>query len=536
MSDPSLRALSVLFVDCQSTGATPAHGSVLELGWARDQGEPASHLVELPAGATISRRVTKITGIDRRKMMRARPLDGVWRELTGEVPAPTVVHFATFEEKFLRDLHERLGPPGPFPFDLICTHAIATRLLPDLPRRGLRAIAGYFGSNVGRLRRSADHVAATQLVWRALVDELEEIDVRTLPQLRAWIEETPRGRPLARGWPMPKAERADLPDEPGVYRMLRIDGSLLYLGKARSLKKRVGSYFGKRRKIPERTIEMLSQARRLDWTQTETPLEAALLEQEEIKTRAPRYNVALRGDERSVWFASRDLASLRRSPDRRHTVGPVTDPSVFEGLPELLGALQGRSCAVPILLSVTWGPKDERLVAGIGRFAMRHPEVPRTLRAMLALGHALWPRTRGRADDEDVRGEDYWSPETVADLIEDRWIRAAHAIRQARWLGVLSEASVAWREGERQRCLVLERGTIESRDWLDAACVPPCPPAFARPMYERLASFDVTVRDRLRVLTTELRRLHDDGADPRIRTSAGALVRGEGVGRLLHWV
>jgi len=532
-----LRDLSVLFIDCQSTGATPAHGALLELGWAGRSGEVVSHLTALPEGETISRQVRRVTGLTASDLRGARPVEAVWGELAARGPATAVIHFATFERKWLQDLHERFGARGDFPFDIVCTHEIARRLLPDLPRRGLRALAGYFGANVGKLRRSAEHVEATRIVWRALLEELEAIDVRTLGELRAWIRQTPRGKALARGWPMAKDQYAELPDAPGVYRMLRVDGSLLYIGKARSLKKRVRSYFSKRRAIPDRTVEMLSQARALDVTRTETPLEAALLEQEEIKRRAPRYNVALQAERRRVWFATRDLRSIAEAPDDRHVVGPVADPRVLEGLPELLAALRGDRRARPALLSATWGPKDERLDAGLAAFARRHPAVPLTLRSLLALGKALWPRDRSRGDDDEVPPDDYWQPDTVADLVEDRWIRAAHAIRRARWLRVLSESSVAWTDGERTRLLVFVRGTLESRDWLDdPAALPPTPPGATRSQPDRRAAFDVTVRDRLRVLTTELRRLVDDGAEPRVRTAPAGLVRGPALSRLLHHV
>jgi len=531
-----LKDLPVLFIDCQSTGATPAHGSLLELGWAGRSGPVEAHLTALPEGETISRQVRRVTGLKAADLSGARPVEQVWRELAARGPVTAVIHFATFESKWLRDLHARFGPQGDFPFDIVCTHEIARRLLPELPRRGLRALAGYFGANVGELRRSAEHVEATRLVWRELLDELDAIGVETLGELRAWMEQTPRGKALARGWPMPEAEYADLPDAPGVYRMLRVDGSLLYIGKARSLRKRVRSYFSKRRAIPDRTVEMLSQARALDVTRTETPLEAALREQEEIKRRAPRYNVALQAEERRVWFATRDLRSLAEAPDERHVVGPIADRRLLDGLPELLAALRGDHRARPALVSATWGPTDARLDAGLAAFARRHPAVPLTQRSLLALGKALWPRERGRGDDE-APPDDYWQPDTVADLIEDRWIRAAHAIRRARWLTVLSESAVAWTEGDRTRLLVFVRGTLESRDWLDAPdALPPTPPGAHRSLESRRAAFDVTVRDRLRVLTTELRRLVDDGARPRIRTAPGALVRGPALPRLLHWV
>jgi DNA polymerase III subunit epsilon len=58
---------------------------------------------------------------------------------------------------------------GTPPLDIVCTHDIARRLFPDLPRRGVRALTGYFGRGVSALRRSADHVEATAFVWRGLV-------------------------------------------------------------------------------------------------------------------------------------------------------------------------------------------------------------------------------------------------------------------------------------------------------------------------------------------------------------------------------
>src|SRR5262249_61911102 len=82
-------------------------------------------------------------------------------------PAPTVIHFARFEQPFLRILAG--GEP---PLDIVCTHDIARRLFPELPRRSLRALAGYLGRGVGALRRSADHVEATAFLWQELVHPL----------------------------------------------------------------------------------------------------------------------------------------------------------------------------------------------------------------------------------------------------------------------------------------------------------------------------------------------------------------------------
>lgn len=104
----------------------------------------------------------------------------------------------------------------------------------------------------------------------------------------------PDGRsPDARGFDGREYARA-LTVAPGVYRMYAADDSLLYVGKAASLKKRVASYFTKA--LPARTAAMVAQIARMDVTVTRTPTEALLLENQLIKSLKPRYNVLLRDD------------------------------------------------------------------------------------------------------------------------------------------------------------------------------------------------------------------------------------------------
>ena len=86
-----------------------------------------------------------------------------------------------------------------------------------------------------------------------------------------------------------------LTQQPGVYRMLNVDGDILYVGKAKNLKKRVSSYFN-RSNISTRIQSMVRLIRNIQVTVTNTEAEALLLEHNLIKEHRPKYNILLRDD------------------------------------------------------------------------------------------------------------------------------------------------------------------------------------------------------------------------------------------------
>lgn len=99
-----------------------------------------------------------------------------------------------------------------------------------------------------------------------------------------------------------KAFAKRLPTRPGVYLMRDEQGVALYVGKAASLRKRVGSYFDARPKI-ERIMRMVARIRSIEISMTRSEGEALLLENEWIKAHKPRYNILLRDDKSYPWIA-----------------------------------------------------------------------------------------------------------------------------------------------------------------------------------------------------------------------------------------
>src|SRR3954451_957055 len=88
--------------------------------------------------------------------------------------------------------------------------------------------------------------------------------------------------------------RRQLPDSPGVYLFKDRRGRVLYVGKASSIRKRVGSHFSK--PATRGTYEMLEQIEQIDFVATETEAEALLAEQNFIRRHRPRFNIRLRDD------------------------------------------------------------------------------------------------------------------------------------------------------------------------------------------------------------------------------------------------
>ena len=588
----NLADLNVLALDCQATGANPARGHLIEMGWIQTsasstnqpgKSEVQAYLIRLPADAAIPRAVQRITGLSEETLKTAVSGGVAWQHLltsAGEIACgnqetlcPVVVHFARFEKPFLQDLHHRHCIAGPFPFQIICTHEIAVRLLPDLPRRGIRAIAGYYGHSTPEFKRSADHAVATAFIWQNMVRLLNaSCGISDLDALIDWLAVTKPAPRSNRSFPMAAGLRQRLPDKPGIYRMLRANGDLLYVGKAKSLKQRVNSYFRPKTRHAEHILEMLTQAWELDVTLTGSALEAAIFESDEIKQHSPPYNIALRRQQRQLVFCTRDFARHAPIAHKVYPVGPLPAGKIIEALAafgwwlrdgvQIAGDPDNGIGSKLLALPPEYAPEINCLKEGFEIFRQRHRSRLKNqapLRFLTALGAKLWQEKLeaaeqlaetieeqasdiDRNDPQEAESgvEPVWTPEAVVGAMESTVRHAAHLIRRARWFCLLSESALIWTSADQAeknaRLVILENGAVVKRGKVKATGNFQSPPGFAKSFGTRKKNVDLITYDRLRVLTTELRRIIAEGRDIRLCLGPKVTLKRQELIKVLRWV
>lgn len=138
---------------------------------------------------------------------------------------------------------------------------------------------------------------------------------------------------------------AVLPDQPGVYQFYDKEDKLLYIGKAKSLKKRVSSYFQKDRHESGKTSVMVRKIADIRTIVVDTEMDALLLENNLIKKHQPRYNVSLKDDKTYPWICikkerfPRVFSTRKIIRDGSEYFGPFTSGKMVSTLLELVSKL-----------------------------------------------------------------------------------------------------------------------------------------------------------------------------------------------------
>ncbi len=146
-------------------------------------------------------------------------------------------------------------------------------------------------------------------------------------------EDSAKLTPLDRGAQVIRDYVANLPATPGVYRMISEKNEVLYVGKAKALKKRVVSYTHVD-KLPMRLKRMVAQTTTMEFVHTHTEVEALLLESNLIKKLKPRYNILLRDDKSFPYIlitGHHEYAQVKKHRGARKPKGQYFGPFASAG-------------------------------------------------------------------------------------------------------------------------------------------------------------------------------------------------------------
>jgi len=527
-------------LDLETTGLSADRDRITEVGAVRARG--GEILAELRTfvhpGLPIPAAVTAITGITDTDVAEAPSVDTVLPTVLDFLgDAVFVAHNARFDLSFLRAAAVRLGLP-PIRPRVIDTAVLARRLIRDEVRDvRLGTLARHLRVPDAPDHRALNDARATLHVLHALIERASAYGATSIEDLQQLCG--PTGDRSHRRISL----IADAPSASGVYRFLAEDGTVLYVGKATDLRRRLRTYFGQDTR--RRTADLVAATARVTWTITPTELEASVREIREIQASRPRYNHrSTRPDPGTTVTLTREpfprLAIVRGSPGTDDDgLGPVprsVAERVVEAIesvialrpcrPRLRRAQDNPSCMLKDLHrcdAVCDGSQTPDVYAAVvaqARTAMHDPDV--LLAVLRERMHDL-----GRAGEFERATE---CREQLAALV--RAFDARRQLELLRGARLVLERPVTTHEGHPRRTVtevvVIDDGTLVSthveRDAADGSATA-----------EQLAAFDGPPELRPREEADLLRRwMRTEGV--RVRHAEGVCVSSLPGGALLAMV
>lgn len=144
-----------------------------------------------------------------------------------------------------------------------------------------------------------------------------------------------------------------LPDSPGVYRFYNSGQELIYIGKAKNLKKRVNSYFTKAAGVNRKTLKLVSEISAIEYTVSDTEFDALLMENNFIKQNQPKYNILLKDDKTFPYICilkerfPRIIYTRKYIPEQGEYFGPYSSVSAMKNVLDLVRKLYSiRTCSL----------------------------------------------------------------------------------------------------------------------------------------------------------------------------------------------
>ncbi|MCB9187944.1 MAG: GIY-YIG nuclease family protein [Flavobacteriales bacterium] len=267
-------------VDIETTGSQYGPDRITEIGVVITDGVKELHRFETLVNpqARIPKFITHLTGISE-EMVADAPVfeeiaDNLNELLGGRI---FVAHNVNFDYKIVKDHMERSG--FSIPSKRLCTVRLSRKIIPGYPSYSLGKLTASLGFSHQNAHRAMGDAEVTAELFHLLFD-------RNTGEIESALKANSKEATLPAN--LPKENYEKLPDQPGVYYFHDAKGKVIYIGKAKNLKKRVTSHFTGKHHLSKRGF--LENIFDVSYELTGNEVVASLLEDAEIKHYWPEFN------------------------------------------------------------------------------------------------------------------------------------------------------------------------------------------------------------------------------------------------------
>jgi DNA polymerase-3 subunit epsilon len=281
-------------VDVETTGLSPSYNNIIEIGIIKVSGLKIidSYQSLVNPQREVPYYITQLTGITSDDVYNAPFFEDIANEVADFISGHIIAgHNLSFDKSFLRKEFEACGKDVLLKHD-VCTLKLARRMYPMLKSKSLGSVCRHLGVNNMSAHRALGDAKVTARILIKMISELKEnYGVHYADELIKFQKLEKKDLKVKVKQSL-SDDLAALPHAPGIYYFLNSKNEIIYIGKAKSLRDRVKSYFSSA--APSKAKKIIKQASRLKIQITNSELTALLNEAELIKVINPKHNTMLK--------------------------------------------------------------------------------------------------------------------------------------------------------------------------------------------------------------------------------------------------
>ncbi len=244
--------------------------------------------------------ITQLTGISNAEVLHAPNFTEIAEQIFGLLDNTVVVaHNLNFDKKFLLNEFRRTETPPPF-FQELCTLRLSKKMFPKLRSKSLEKVGKHLRIQHKNVHRALGDATVTAKILIRMIKRLQsENDIENIDDLLRYQNKSNSELPKYISKTLAN-DANKFPAKPGVYFYKNISDKIIYIGKAKSLKKRIANYFTIN--ASDKAKKIVTAASNVNFITTNSELSALILEAELIKKYKPKFNSQLKKFSRTYFI------------------------------------------------------------------------------------------------------------------------------------------------------------------------------------------------------------------------------------------